>query len=317
MNLLEHLSETFFMDKISLKSFISSAPRRYKKYPIPKKNGSGFRMIAQPSKQIKNLQRFTIICLQDFIKVHYSAHAYVPGKGIKTNAAAHKNNPYILKMDFKDFFHSITPDLFIRVLKERDNDDKLDDADLLLVSHLFFWKLRGNSPLRLSIGAPTSPLISNTIMYGFDEVVSDYCAELNIVYTRYADDLTFSANRHDQLSTIPKFVKRSLIEKYNRKIRINSDKTIFCTKAMNRNITGIVLNNNNELSLGRKKKRMISSLVHKFSFSLLNQEEMNYLNGIIGHVNYVEPNFIERLRSKYGDDVIDKIKGSITYATKK
>lgn len=316
MNLLGHLSETFFMDKESLKSFISSAPRRYKKYSIPKKNGSGFRIIAQPSKEIKNLQRFTIKCLQEFIKIHYSAHAYVVGKGIKTNAAAHKGNAYILKIDFKDFFHSITPALFIRILKERDNENKLDDEDLFLISHLFFWKLRGNSPLRLSIGAPTSPLISNTIMYGFDEAISDYCAELNIVYTRYADDLTFSANQHDQLLTIPKFVKRSLIEKYNREIRVNNDKTIFCSKAMNRNITGIVLNNNNELSLGRKKKRMISSLVHKFSFSLLNQDEMNYLNGIIGHVYYVEPAFIERLRNKYGDDVIEKIKGSITYETK-
>ena len=57
---------------------------------------------------------------------------------------------------------------------------------------------------------------------------------------------------------------------------------------MNRTITGVVLNNSNELSLGRKKKRMISSF-------------------------HIEPQFIERLQVKYGHDVIDKIKQSITY----
>ncbi|EPC1625557.1 retron St85 family RNA-directed DNA polymerase [Yersinia enterocolitica] len=313
MNLLECLSDTFFMDKESLKSFIYTAPRRYKKFPIPKKNGSGNRIIAQPSKQIKTLQRFAIGYLKDFTKVHYSAHAYVSGKGIKTNAAAHKNNTYILKMDFKDFFHSITPDLFIKTLKERDIGDKLSQDDLFLISHLFFWKLRGNSPLKLSIGAPTSPLISNTIMYEFDETIANYCLDLGVIYSRYADDLTFSSKNKDELFTIPKYVQRSLVDKYKRAIRVNNKKTIFCSKATNRSITGIVINNSNELSLGRRKKRIISSLVHKFSYSLLTQNEINYLNGIIGHVNYVEPSFIDRLKIKYGDDVIDKIKKSITY----
>ncbi|NBJ35200.1 RNA-directed DNA polymerase [Serratia fonticola] len=313
MSLLDHLSEVFFMDKASLKSFIFSAPRRYKKYPIPKRNGEGDRIIAQPSKQIKSLQRFTINLLIDYLKVHHAAHAYVSGKSIKTNAAAHRKNSYILKMDFKDFFHSITPDLFLKVLSDRDNDGKLTEEDSFLISNLFFWKLRGNSPLRLSIGAPTSPIISNTIMYDFDEELTNYCLELNIVYTRYADDLTFSSSDRESLSIIPIAVRRVLIKNFNRKIRINSGKTIFCSKAMSRNITGVVINNNCELSLGRKKKRMISSLVHKFSYSLLTQDEMNYLNGILSHAHYIEPAFIERLKSKYGSDVIDKIKHSITF----
>ncbi len=314
MNILSHLSEVFFMDVISLRSFIYTAPRRYKKYPIPKRNGDGNRIIAQPSKQIKSLQKYTINLLSDYLKVHHAAHAYISGKSIKTNAAAHQRNTYILKMDFKDFFHSITPDLFLKVLISRVNENKITDEDSFLISNLFFWKLRGNSPLRLSIGAPTSPLISNTIMYDFDEEMTDYCHDLNIIYSRYADDLTFSSNEKDSLSTISTMVRRTLIKHFKRKIKINSEKTIFCSKAMNRNITGVVINNNNELSLGRKKKRMISSLVHKFSYSLLTQDEINYLNGILSHAHYIEPKFIERLKLKYSEDVIIKIKRSITHS---
>lgn len=311
MSILDQLSTTLFMDKDSLKSFISTAPRRYKKYTIPKRSGDGFRIIAQPSKQIKSLQRFTASLLSEHLKVHYSAHAYVPGKGIKTNAAAHKNSQFILKIDFKDFFHSITPDLFIKTLET--NGANISKEDRFIIAHLLFWKLRGNSPLRLSIGAPTSPLISNAIMYCFDEELTNYCTDLNVTYTRYADDLTFSSFHSLSLATIQRTVQTLLLKHYNRKIRINRDKTIYCSKAMNRTITGVVLNNSNELSLGRKKKRLISSLVHKFSYSLLNQKEINYLNGILGHAFHIEPQFIERLQSKYGHDVIDKIKKSITY----
>lgn len=311
MSILEQLSATLFMDKASLKSFISTAPRRYKKYSIPKRNGEGVRIIAQPSKQIKSLQRFTANLLSNHLKVHHAAHAYVPGKGIKTNAAAHKKNQFILKIDFKDFFHSITPEIFIKTLQTNKAD--IADEDKFIISHLFFWKLRGNSPLRLSIGAPTSPLISNAIMYCFDEELSNYCTDLNVTYTRYADDLTFSSFQSISLATIKQTVQSLLIKNFNRKIKINREKTIFCNKAMNRTITGVVLNNNNELSLGRKKKRMISSLVHKFSYSLLNQKEMNYLNGILGHAFHIEPPFIARLQAKYGHDVIAKIKQSITY----
>lgn len=311
MNILDQLSATLFMDKESLKSFISTAPRRYKKYTIPKRSGDGVRIIAQPSKQIKSLQRFTANLLLEYLKVHYASHAYVPGKGIKTNAAAHKNSKFILKIDFKDFFHSITPDLFIKTLKA--NGANISEEDNFVISHLFFWKLRGNSPLRLSIGAPTSPLISNAVMYCFDEYLTSYCADLDVIYTRYADDLTFSSFRSLSLATIQHTVQTLLVKHYDRKIRINRDKTIFCNKSMNRTITGVVLNNKNELSLGRKKKRMISSLVHKFSYSLLNQKEINYLNGILGHAFHIEPQFVMRLKSKYGNDVIDKIKQSITY----
>ncbi|QHP79162.1 RNA-directed DNA polymerase [Pectobacterium odoriferum] len=312
MNILNQLSNTLFMDKDSLKSFISTAPRRYKKYTIPKRNGDGVRIIAQPSKQIKSLQRYAANLLSKHLRVHYAAHAYVRGKGIKTNAAAHRNSNYILKIDFKDFFHSITPDIFLKTLET--NNNIIENEDKFIISHLFFWKLRGNSPLRLSIGAPTSPIISNAIMYCFDEELTNYCTEINVTYTRYADDLTFSSFHSLSLATIQSTVQRLLIKHYKRKIKINREKTIYCNKAMNRNITGVILNNENELSLGRKKKRMISSLVHKFSYSLLNQKEINYLNGILGHASHIEPQFIERLKEKYGHDVIAKIKKSITYA---
>ena len=57
-------------------------------------------------------------------------------------------------------------------------------------------------------GAPTSPAITNIIMYDFDERVGEFCAERGIAYTRYCDDMTFSG-AFDEREVID-FVKEEL-----------------------------------------------------------------------------------------------------------
>ncbi|MDA4629511.1 reverse transcriptase domain-containing protein, partial [Enterobacter hormaechei] len=57
--------------------------------------------------------------------------------------------------------------------------------------------------LILSVGAPSSPIISNFCMYEFDNRIHTACNKLEITYTRYADDLTFSCNIPNVLKAVP------------------------------------------------------------------------------------------------------------------
>jgi len=43
-------------------------------------------------------------------------------------------------------------------------------------------------------GSPSSPAITNIILYEFDELVGQWCREQEIAYTRYCDDMTFSGD---------------------------------------------------------------------------------------------------------------------------
>ncbi len=43
-------------------------------------------------------------------------------------------------------------------------------------------------------GAPTSSALSNIVMKNFDDILGNWCREKYITYTRYCDDLTFSAD---------------------------------------------------------------------------------------------------------------------------
>lgn len=169
---------------------------------------------------------------------------------------------------------------------------------------IFFWKLRRNSPLRLSIGAPSSPFISNATMFFFDSFLYEECEKLGIVYSRYADDLTFSTNNKNILRTVPVLVRKGLEINELKTIKINAAKTVFSSKKFNRHVTGVTLNNDGCISLGRDRKRLLSSKIHYHSMGMLNVDDILELKGLLGFANYIEPLFIERMRKKYGKELI-------------
>ena len=74
----------------------------------------------------------------------------------------------------------------------------------------------GDRRLKLAIGAPSSPMLSNIHLKSFDDIVFREARERQIVYTRYADDITFSGQRigmlKDMIGVVTKANKASSIE---------------------------------------------------------------------------------------------------------
>lgn len=305
MKLLDKISDGLMLSKADTKNYISTIPRRYKVYTIKKRNSEETRLIAHPSKPVKALQRAFYSFFKEYIPVHECAYAYQVGKNIKMNAEMHAKNDYLLKMDFKNFFLSIQPSHFIAVLNK--HGIEISKQDEFVLSNLFFWKSRTDSPLRLSIGAPSSPFISNAVMYFFDKELSVECEKLNITFTRYADDLTFSTNKEKVLFDVVGLVKGALKRNGLAKIKINEKKTIFSSKKFNRHVTGVTLSNNGQVSLGREKKRIISAKLHDFKINGMNETGMLNLKGELGFAKFIEPEFLERMSKKYGEEVIKKI----------
>ncbi|WP_228894143.1 retron St85 family RNA-directed DNA polymerase [Pseudoduganella aquatica] len=305
MNFLQHMCDKLFMSQDELINFARTMPYRYKKYRVGKRNGSGYRIIAQPSSEAKFIQRILLKELRRLLPVHECAMAYEPGVGIRKNAMRHLHSDYLLKMDFKDFFPSITPDLFFFFTKKIGLE--LGEKDKELLENVIFWKSTRSSYLKLSIGAPTSPFISNFVMHEFDKSMNQFCISKAITYTRYADDLTFTSNAKNILFEIPSLVSGHLKKDCLGLIKVNTKKTVFSSKAFNRHVTGIVLANDNSLSLGREQKRTLSSIIHRFSLGKLSEKETSRLKGHLSFAHHIEPKFIDRMKKKYGNDLIDLI----------
>lgn len=305
MSLLDELAIEFGLGRYDLGHLIATAPRRYKSYEIPKRHG-GFRVIAQPSRELKSLQRYILKSKLESIPIHDSAKAYVKGTGIRDNATPHLGARAILKLDFSNFFPSIKPSDFRKFVSEN-RPDSIALEDLPAYERLLFWGDGRPTPQSLSIGAPTSPTISNILMRKIDTTLYDEALSMGVKYTRYADDITASS---DSVATLLNFEKicRSVIAKSRSpKLSFNEDKRGIFLKGRKQMVTGLILTPEGKVSVGRNRKREISALLHRATLGDLSAEQMSHLKGLLGFCLACEPQFVNGMRAKYGDVTLDRI----------
>lgn len=303
----QFLSVELGLDSSSVSQLIRTAPERYKVYKIDKRNGDQ-REIAHPASELKIVQRAIAEKWLKNLPVHEAALAYAPNTSIKKNAALHAKNGPIKKFDFVQFFPSLTEHAWINYCVSQNFCDRVQ---AIYLGRLLFRRPKGGQILRLSIGAPTSPLVSNILMFEFDRLITERVNEHEITYTRYADDLTFSAARTGYLTSVEPILKRTLSQLGSPRLRLNEQKTITATKKYRREVTGLILTNDQKVSLGRDKKRELRARLHHFVLGKLNIDEAVRLAGHMAFAKDVEPTFYARMEQKYGSDELAKLKACV------
>ena len=304
--LIERIAKEFGAPIDTVSTIISTAPYRYKVYEVQKKSGEGTRTIAQPAREIKVLQRFLVTNVINRLPVHDAAMAYRRGRSIRKNAEKHARSMFLLKMDFRDFFPSLHPsDLTMHINRHMANE--FDEQDLTLIERICFWMPRKGDDLRLSIGGPSSPFISNTLMFEFDIIMEKLSEQRGVTYTRYADDLTFSTKHKDELRGIEGRVNLALTKIQYPKLLINQEKTIHTSKKYHRKVTGLVLSSQGEVSLGRSRKRNIRAMMHHAIHNDLDSAGRDHLSGLLAFSLDAEPAFVERLKKKYGPTNVERL----------
>jgi len=300
--LIDMLAHTTKLDKERIVRIAATASVRYKVYDIPKRKG-GTRRIEHPSQELKAIQRWIVKAVFDRFPVHEAATAYRKGASIRENAEKHRRTLFTNRYDFASFFPSFREAQIRRFLDDKCPNFRIelnqDDID-------FICSIVCRNG-RLTIGAPSSPAITNTMMFDFDSTVQAYCVENGLVYTRYADDVFVSAYEPNRLGRVEEEIRRAKRFVPHLSLRLNRRKTAFLSKRYRRRITGVVITPEHELSIGRKRKREIKALIHKWINNNLDKDYYYYMMGLIAFARDVEPTFETILRRKYGDAVIEEI----------
>lgn len=283
------------------------APRMYKTFSVFKADGVSTREIAQPAREVKLLQRAFNELVLSALPVHSCATAYrsKPGLSLKDNVTPHAENGPILKMDFRSFFPSIKSRDWASYC--RNSGVILSEDDIHLSEQLLFRRASKGRPLELAIGAPSSPFLSNILMYRFDELIFERMAERYVTYTRYADDMTFSAQRTGFLQGVQSVVAKTVREIKYPSLTINGNKTRFVTTKFGRHVTGLTISLDGRVTAGQYRKRQIRAGVHKFSMGQLDEGAAIRLAGLIAFVNSVENDFIVKLKERYGPELIGQL----------
>lgn len=158
--------------------------KMYQSFDVTKKSGTA-RLINAPDRRLKFLQRQIAELLDKLYPVRKPVHGYVIGKSVKSNATSHLKQRFILNLDIKDFFGSITER---RVYGNLHAIGVPSDAAETVARICCYG---GHLPQ----GGPASPVLSNMVCFRLDRALLKLAKDAKCIYTRYADDISLSSLR--------------------------------------------------------------------------------------------------------------------------
>lgn len=228
---------------------IHDVPREYSQFQVPKRSG-GQRTISVPCPQLKHVQRTILRKLLTKLEVHPAATGFESGKSIVHNALPHCRQALVLKLDIVDFFPATRRDrltrMFLRLGWTRSASLELSS----LCTH------QGGLPQ----GASTSPRLSNVVNVSMDRRISELAADLGAVYTRYADDLTFSFASTDRFEVYMLIEELWLIIiSYGYMLHARK-KVSLRGRHQRQTVTGLTVNDRPQLS--RQQRRKLRAIRH-------------------------------------------------------
>ena len=252
--------------------------KHYHNVFIPKSDGTK-RKLSVPDLILKSVQR----AIADNILAHYPvskyATAYKVGSSVQKNARPHVKKEKILKLDIEGFFDNI---IYSKVKDIVFYEEKYSEPIRILLTMLCYYRES------LPQGAPTSPAITNIMMYDFDERIGAYCSEREIAYTRYCDDMAFSG-AFDEKEVIA--IVKAELQKLG--LFLKNRKTAIISNTKRQTVTGIVVNEKINLTKEYKKKiRQEMYYIKRFGIDshlkkigILEKEQ--YIDSLLGRIAFV------------------------------
>ena len=253
------------------------AEGKYKTFFIAKSDGTS-REINEPALSLKLTQRWILENI--LYKIRTSQYSYGfekrNGSPLVRCAEMHKNSLYVLKLDLKDFYPSIKRE---RIFFEFVNIGYNDEVANLLTNVC----VKNNE---LPQGGVTSAYLANLVCRKMDARIAGYCNKRNIVYTRYADDLTFSCDDRDLLKKIYGTIKK-IVE--DEGFVLNEKKTSFMTPKCQKRILGVTINDN-LVKAPKEVKRLIRAMLH-YAVATGDYSMNDKIRGYIAYVDSIEKNY--------------------------
>lgn len=276
---LSSLEQDLGISARTLYAVSNNISKHYHKAKLPKKSG-GYRNLSVPDEVLKSIQKQIAEVLLIHMPVSRYAKAYRFGNSTLRNAKHHVGKQVVLKLDILHFFDSIR----YSTVKDKVFPEGIYAEPLrILLTMLCYHKDS------LPQGAPSSPAITNIILYEFDELVGHWCRERDIAYTRYCDDMTFSGDFDP--AEVVRFVR---LESRKMGFLLNEQKTRIQRPGQQQTVTGIVVNEKLSIPADyRRKLRQELYYCRKFGIQEHLQKigleipEETYQMRLLGKVNYV------------------------------
>lgn len=274
----------------------------YRTYKIGKKSGRS-REIAQPSSELKTIQRWIQRNILDDLVLSPACKGFAKGTSTRENAATHVGAMVVMCMDIEDFFPSIDRSRVRRIFRLLGYGDS--GADVLASLCCF----RG----RLPQGAPTSPMLSNLACYRLDSRVMAFAGKRGVAYSRYADDLSFSSRSYRAIHRC-KGIVRKIVE--DEGFVLNDSKYRIYGPSRQHQVTGLVISKS-DVGIGRRRLRQLRAELHGICAHSKEVAPDN-LASVQGYLDYVHGvdkaryemirKYVRKLAKKHSGSAIENVR---------
>lgn len=267
----------------------------YRRFSMAKKSG-GERIISAPMPRLKRAQYWILDNLLNKVPLHPAAHGFVGGRSIVSNAAPHAGQALVINLDLQDFFPSIGMARIKGVFRTLGFSEQVATTLALLCSEAPTEAVSvdgeafhvGCGPRVLPQGAPSSPALTNILCKRLDARLQACAAKLGFRYTRYADDLTFSAGP-DAQRLASKLLWRAKQIVIDEGFTPHPNKQQVMRASQRQAVTGIVVN---------KRPTLARATLHRFRATLFQVEKdgpagkqwngnPNVLAALVGYAQFV------------------------------
>lgn len=292
----------------------SATRTHYVTFSIPKKSG-GTRKISSPHRKLATAQRWILENILVGIPPHDAAHGFVAGRSVVSNAIKHVGQDILVNVDLKSFFptiHFYRVDGLFRSLGYSPAVSAIL-ASICTESPRETVRFAGETyhvatgKPALPQGACTSPAISNLVTRHFDHRIASLSEKLGWNYTRYADDLSFSASQgdeHEKEKQIGYLLARIRHISRDEGFEVNEKKTRILRNHTRQVVTGVTVND--RVNVSRKSYRQLRAILHRAKFEGLESQNRNnhpsfrnWVEGMIAWIEMVNPDRGQRLRGMY------------------
>lgn len=255
VDLANHLGLTvgeldWFADTQGREIRVSDERLRHYRYRLLAKRQGGFRLVESPKWQLRELQRRILHEVLDHIPTHNAVHGFRSGRSPLSHARSHLQARCVIRIDLANFFARVSAGRVWGLFRLVGYPEQVAYALTGLVTNTVPVNIRRQCDPALAAalagphlpqGAPTSPALANLAAYRLDRRLAGLAEQMNVRYTRYADDLAFSGGAA-LLRGAAGFV--ALVRRIARDegFAVNSGKTAVLGAHHRQQLTGIVVN---------------------------------------------------------------------------
>ena len=217
--------------------------KRYEAFTIKKKSGED-RIIHAPVNGLKYILQALNVVLQHMYVPHISVTGFAKQKSIVDNAQRHIGYNYVYNLDLKDFFYSFDRNrVKLGFMGKPFHLNKGKEPLAFFLAGLCTHPLETDEGIKIVLpqGSPASPVLTNILCSKLDQRLKGLADRFGAIYSRYADDITFSSPHN--IYHKDEFLKelRRIIED-DQKLAINPNKTRLQKAGYRQETTGLIVN---------------------------------------------------------------------------